>query len=255
MRFALFLVAAVAANFGMSSTTAFGQAIAHRTAPPGQTVAVKQQPRFTFIVFSKQQDAKTQQFHQTFQTAAQKRTDRATFAAVDIRDPANQQTVTHYGVGRAPMPLAICVADNGAVTGVFMRQPNDQAIERALVTTAMTEATKALQDKKIVVVHVKQSPEVALPAGAAQFVADPDFAARTTVIDVVLSDSAEARFVKDMEINPAAVRGSTVVIMAPPAALVGKFAATATRDEIATKLHAAGKCCDDPNCKHNQKTK
>ena len=55
------------------------------------------------------------------------------------------------------MPLAICVADNGAVTGVFTRQPNEQAIERALVTPAMTEVTKALQDKKIVVVHVKQS--------------------------------------------------------------------------------------------------
>jgi hypothetical protein len=215
----------------------------------------KRQPRFTFIVFSKQQDAKTQQFSEAFQAAAEKLSDRASFSAVDIRDQANQQTVTHYGVGRAPMPLAICVADNGAVTGVFMRNPNEQAIERALVTTAMTEATKALQDKKIVVVHVKQSPEISLPAGAAEFVADPDFAERTIVLDVVLDDPAEARFVKDMEIKPGDVSGSTVVIMAPPAALVGKFAASATRDDIATKLHAAGKCCNDPNCKHNQKTK
>ena len=53
----------------------------------------KRQPRFTFIVFSKQQDANTQQFAETFQAAAEKRADRASFSAVDIRDQANQQTV------------------------------------------------------------------------------------------------------------------------------------------------------------------
>ena len=26
-----------------------------------------------------------------------------------------------------------------------------------------------------------------------------------------------------------------------------------TADELAMKLHAAGKCCDDKNCKHNKK--
>jgi hypothetical protein len=258
MRAWTLLAASLALGFGtivVIECLAQEYEVANRPTDSRSIAAGKQQPRFTFIVFSKQQDTKTQQFHQTFQAAAEKRTDRANFAAIDVRDPANQQTVAHYGVSRAPMPLAICVAENGAVTGVFMRQPNDQAIERALVTPAMTEATKALQDKKIVVVHVKQSPEIALPVGAAQFVSDPDFAARTTVIDVVLNDPAEARFVKDMEINPGAVSGSTVVIMAPPAALVGKFAGTATREEIVTKLHAAGKCCNDPNCKHNQKTK
>ena len=63
------------------------------------------------------------------------------------------------------MPLALCVADNGAVTGVFTRRPNDEAIERALVTPAMAEATKALQDKKIVVVHVKQTRQIAAAGG------------------------------------------------------------------------------------------
>ena len=41
--------------------------------------------------------------------------------------------------------------------------------------------------------------------------------------------------------------------MAPPGVLVGKFTANVTMNEITTKLHAAGKCCDDPNCKHNKK--
>jgi hypothetical protein len=55
-----------------------------------------------------------------------------------------------------------------------------------------------------------------------------------------------------MQISERDVNGSMLVIMAPPGVLVGKFAAATTRDQIVTKLHAAGKCCDDPNCKHNQ---
>jgi hypothetical protein len=35
--------------------------------------------------------------------------------------------------------------------------------------------------------------------------------------------------------------------------LVGKFGPAVTKDEIAAALHAAGKCCNDPNCKHNKK--
>jgi hypothetical protein len=96
---------------------------------------------------------------------------------------------------------------------------------------------------------------VGLPAGAAEFAADPDFQARTRVVDVALNDPAESRFVRDMKIDPNASSDSTLVIMAPPAALVGKFAATTTKQQIIANLHAAGKCCNDPHCKHNQKAK
>jgi Thioredoxin-like domain len=236
------------------ATPGFAQyEVANRPTEPRAAVE-KQAPRFTYMLFWKQQDANTQQFSETIQASAAKRGDRVNFTAVDLKDPANQNVVAHYGVSRAPMPLAICVADNGAVTGVFTRKPNDAALERALVTSAMAEATKALQDKKIVVVHVKASPDAQLPTGAADFVAEPDFQTRTTVIDVLLGDPAESRFVADMQIKPQDISDSMLVIMAPPAALVGKFASTATRDEIVTKLHAAGKCCNDPNCKHNKKT-
>ena len=172
---------------------------------------------------------------------------------MDVNDPANASVVAKYGVSRAPMPLALCVANNGAITSVFTRRPTDEALDRALVTPAMVNVTKALQDKKIVVVHVKATKDAPLPYGAFEFTADPAFKARTTVIDVVASDPAEQRFLKDMEFNAASVRESSVVVMAPPGVLVGKFAASATMSDIATKLHAAGKCCNDPNCKHGKK--
>jgi hypothetical protein len=217
------------------------------------TATSRQAPTFTYIFFHKQNDPPTQQFAETIRKGVARRPEQVTWQSINVTDPANSAVVAKYGVSRAPMPLALCVANNGAITSVFTRRPTDEGLDRALVTPAMVNVTKALQDKKIVVVHVKATKDAPLPYGAFEFTTDPDFKARTTVIDVVASDPAEQRFLKDMEFNAASVRESLVVVMAPPAVLVGKFAASATVSDIATKLHAAGKCCNDPNCKHNKK--
>lgn len=82
--------------------------------------------------------------------------------------------------------------------------------------------------------------------------ADPAFQDRTATESLVVNDPAESRFLKDMEIDSAQVSGTNFIVIAPPGALVGKFAVTATAADVAAKLHAAGKCCNDPNCKHNR---
>jgi hypothetical protein len=215
--------------------------------------AAKATAPFTYILFWKQNDANTQQFAETIRKGTVRRPKETTWTSVDIRDAANQTLVAKYGVSRAPMPLALCVAENGAITAVFTRRPNDEALDRAIVTPAMVIVTKALQDKKIVVVHVKPAADSPLPYGALEFTKDATFEGRTAVVDVLASDATESRFLKDMEYNAASVTDSSVVVMAPPGVLVGKFASNVTMSDIATKLHAAGKCCNDPNCKHNKK--
>ncbi len=253
MRIAFPLAVCCALNLSFS-TASVGQDTTQRVAAaPGAPAAAKQAPPFTYMLFWKQNDANTQQFAETIRTAAAKRSERANWRSIDVNDQANQAVVAQYGVSRAPMPLALCVAKNGAITAVFTRRPNDAALDRALVTPAMVDVTKALQDKKIVVVHVKPRQDAPLPFGAFELTKDPAFQDRVTVVDVVVNDPAESRFLTDMEFNAASVRDSSVVVMAPPGVLVGKFASTATKDEIGEKLHAAGKCCNDANCKHNKK--
>ncbi len=250
----------LAANLTLSAsvfvTTGIGQVVVgNGTAAPGTSITNKQAPQFTFIHFWKQQDANTRQFGETLRSAVAKHSVQAKLSSVDIKDPANRAVVDHYGVSRAPMPLAICVADNGAVTGVFTGRPSAETVERALVTSAMAKVTKALQDQKIVIVHVKPMPQSALPVGAVEFTADADFHARTIIVDVEIGDPDESRFLADMKLSPRDVNDSMLVVMAPPGVLVGKFSGSATKAEIVAKLHAAGKCCTDANCKHNQKAK
>lgn len=246
----LILCASIAAS-------SFGQNAAPRVAAvPSTTNApatAKQAPAFTYMLFWKQNDPNTQQFAETIRKGAARRPEQANWTSINVNDVANKTVVAQYGVSRAPMPMALCVANNGAITAVFTRRPTDEALDRAIVTPAMVDVTKALQDKKIVVIHVKPTKDAPLPYGVLEFTEEPDFKARTMVFDIVASDATERRFLTDMEINAASVRDSAVVIMAPPGVLVGKFAASVSMNEITTKLHAAGKCCDDPNCKHNKK--
>ena len=57
---------------------------------------------------------------------------------------------------------------------------------------------------------------------------------------------------KDMQLDPASVTSTTITMLAPPGVLIGKFGPKATKDEMASALAKAGKCCDDPNCKHHE---
>jgi hypothetical protein len=220
---------------------------------PGAPRSAPTEPKFTFILFSKQNNANTQRMSADLASALASRAARAEWTTVDVTDPANREIVDRYQVGRAPMPLVLCVAPNGAVTGAMAGKVTDKQVDAALVTPTMTRCMKSLQAGKIVVVHVKSADAVPIPSGAEAFLADPSFQTRAITESYVVSDPAEARFVRDMEIDLATFSGSTVVVLAPPGVLVGKFPATVTASEIAAKLHAAGKCCDDPNCKHNQK--
>jgi hypothetical protein len=217
------------------------------------TPAVTPAPKFKFILFWKENNAATQGMTEALKQAVAQRSQRAEWISVNVTDGAQRPIVDRYHVERAPMPMVLCIAPNGAITGGITRQLTDAAIDKALVTPMMTEATKALQDKRIAVIHVKRDPKLALPAGAAGFIADPAFKDRSTVINVSLDDAAEARFVKEMEFKPEELSDSMIVVLAPPGVLVGKYQGSVSTEQIATDLHAAGKCCNDPNCKHNKK--
>lgn len=249
---AAILCALLSVGVAATPSAAQGQAgVRVATATP----AVNPAQKFTFILFWKENSAATQGMHEALKRAVAQRSQRAEWISVNVNDGSQRPLVDRYHVERAPMPMVLCIAPNGAITGGITRQLSDAAIDKALVTPAMTEATKALQDKRIVVIHAKRDPRMALPAGAAGFIADPAFKDRSTVVNVGLDDAAEARFVKEMEFKPEELSDSMIVVLAPPGVLVGKYQGSVATEQIAADLHAAGKCCNDPKCKHNKKGK
>lgn len=207
--------------------------------------------KYTFLLFYRDDNSATREMVQMLQTGLSQHGDQASLAYVSVTDPAEQAVVKRFGVFRAPLPFVLAVAPNGAITTLASQKITNPQIASAFVTPAMADCMKAMQERKLVLVCVSASARSQLPAVIIDFQTDPEFKDRLSVVAVQANDPSESQFLKQMEITPASIQSSAIVFMAPPAVLVGKFPATVTKSEMAAALHAAGQCCDDPNCKHS----
>lgn len=206
--------------------------------------------KFAFIVFYKDDSPAVRAMADVIKSGVQKRESQSTAIFVQITDRAERAVVDRFEVSRSPMPLTLAVAPNGAVTGIFAKEISDEKIGEAIVTPTMTRCMKSLQENRLVFVCVQTNDKPVIPAAVKMMQADPQFKDRIALLSMQLRDPAEERFLNQMQINPDQTKGVTAVLLAPPGVLIGKFDTTASANEVAAALNKAGKCCDDPNCKH-----
>jgi hypothetical protein len=211
--------------------------------------------KYAFVLFYKQNNAAVQAAVKTLTAGMAHRKDQAVAVYVNIADPAEKALVAKYKLSRAPMPMTLALAPNGAITGAFPQRLAAEHIDESFVTPATAECMKSLQDGKSVLLCVRPAAETAIPVGVQEFQADPQFQGRVSLVSMRLDDTSEAPFLTELQIDAAKTRSTTVVFMAPPSVTVGKYTAHVTKAKLAADLHAAGKCCDDPNCKHGKKAK
>lgn len=210
-----------------------------------------QSGKFTFIVFHRDQSEATRAFTQQTETALAPFADKATVTTARVDDPAERALVEKLGISRAPMPMTVSLAPNGAITGLFPRTLTPENVSVAMVPPTMMKCMKELQNQKLVFVALTKSESAVVPAGVQIVQQYPQFKDRISVVEMKLDDPAEARFYQQMKLNSAQVTGPYAVLIAPPGILIGHFDATASADQIAAAIHHAGQCCEDPNCKHN----
>ena len=254
----LFTRTVLATAFALSLPT-FAMAQA-RTAAPAATPASKAQAaleqaakdgKYTFLMFYKTTDAASNAMSATLKEALAEKSEQAVVAYVQVGNPAEQALVTKYDVSRAPMPMTVAIAPNGAMTGMFAQKVTAEKVGDAFVTPTMMFTMKNLQENKLVLVTVQGSAKAPAPVAIKDFQSDPHFKDRIVTIGMTAADPQEGKFVGQMQIDPKA-KATHTVLLAPPGVMVGKFDAVASKDQIAAALAKAGKCCDDPNCKHHQ---
>lgn len=146
----------------------------------------------------------------------------------------------------------LVTAPNGAITGVFAQRVTDHQLAETFVTPAMSHCMKSMQDGKVVFLCVQTTTQLLVPQGVADFLADPEFKERTKIVPVQAADPAEAQLLSELEVGAAQADQPNTVFFAPPGVLVGKFGVASTKAEILAALHKAGKCCNDPHCKHDR---
>ncbi len=204
--------------------------------------------KYLFIFFWKANDEQSRRMYGVFQSTMKSWAKSVNSVGVQITDPREKPVVDKFGVSRAPMPLVLALAPNGAITKGFPIKFDESQLRQAFVTPCTARCLKALQERKLVLLCVQnqktQFSQVAM-RGVQDFQADARFAKATKIVTLNPDDRSEAAFLKDLQVDPRTPTAVTFVL-APPGAPVAKFAGPVTKDQIVAKVSAAksGPCAN-----------
>ncbi len=199
--------------------------------------------RYLFIFFWKDNDEQSRNMFAVFQGAMRNTADATDSVSVQITDPNEKPVVDRFGVSRAPMPLVLALAPNGAITKAFPIRFTEKQLREGFVSPCTARCMKALQERKLVLLCVQNERtqfNQAAWEGAEGFRADPRFAQATEVVHLNPSDGQEASFLQTLQVDPRTPQAVTV-LLAPPGQPVARFTGAVTKDQIVANV-AAGPC-------------
>jgi hypothetical protein len=102
--------------------------------------------KYTFLVFYKQSDLKSEDMKAAISLAQQNDSAKVNAAYVDIADANEKTLLGKYNVSRAPIPLTLVIAPNGAVVKYFLEKVSANDLKNVFVSPTMAEVLKATQE-------------------------------------------------------------------------------------------------------------
>jgi len=201
--------------------------------------------KYMFVFFYRDEDEPTKAARKAFDAALGKLADRALSVAVNVTDPLEREVVVKYGLDRAPTPLVLALAPNGAVTRSFAGPLIESQLETAFVSPCMQKSLKALQDRKLVFICVqngKTQHNAEATQGVKEFAADAQYAKTTEIIALDPADAAEESFLTRLKVDPQTEEAVTV-FLAPPGTIVGTYKGEIKKDVLVAAAKTAAKGC------------
>lgn len=200
--------------------------------------------------------AEVRAFRSRFANAAAASPAATKAVAVQARvdDPASAALVKRLGLERAPLPLILAIAPNGAVTRAYPQTPEDN-FAAAFVGPGFAGCIKAMQDGKLAVLRVgsDQAPGMSdLRSAADAFAARPELAGKAAVIAIDPTAADETGLLRALGID-ASASTPLVALVAPPGRLVAALPHPVTSAQLDATLASAlaggcGPSCGTPNC-------
>ncbi|MCY3019158.1 MAG: hypothetical protein NTW87_09045 [Planctomycetota bacterium] len=200
-------------------------------------VAIKQAAeaqKHLYILFYGEDNEAAGTARKSLEAVVAKMADVAQYVALDRDAPAQKALVEKYDLKAAPMPLVLVLAPNGAVTmGCLAQDMNEEKLRDGIASPCQQNCLKALQDNKIVVLCAYDKTVAADdPSVKAvnDFHADAKYAKLTEVVRVDPADAAEARFLKQLQVDSKS--NMVTVILGPPRVLVKTFTGPVAKDAL-----------------------
>lgn len=200
--------------------------------------------KYTFIYFYSDEGDLTKSSRAVFRKALSRITEKAVPLEICTTDPAERQVVGMFRVDRAPMPLVLAIAPNGAVTGGFPQRFEESQLLDAFASPCQEKSLKALQERKVVLLCVQNgNTELNVDAmkGVRDFKSDPKFGPATEIVTLDPADPLESEFLRALQVAPQTHDAVTVCIV-PPGQAVARFTGETTKETIVAALSSAGGC-------------
>jgi hypothetical protein len=228
--------------------------VASRTAPASTSKGLAaidgaaRRNKYLFIYFWKENNEQSTKMYDVFQSAMRKWSESTDSIGINVTDPGEKPVVDKFGISRAPMPLVVALAPNGAITKGFPLEFDEAKLREGFVSPGTAKCLKALQARKLVLLCVQnqktQFTQVAVNA-VREFKADARFGTATEIVALDPEDQNEAKLLQGLKVDPGTSQAVTVVL-APPGRPVARFVGAVSKDEIVTKVQAGpcagGKC-------------
>ena len=206
--------------------------------------------KYLFAFFSTNNNDQTLAMKKVFDEATAKVADRALSVAVSLTDPAERDLVKKFELDRAPMPLVLAIAPNGAIMGGFPTKFEVNDLLNAFGSPCTEKCMKSLQDGKIVLLCVQNDSTTSNAEalqGVNEFKADEKYAAATEIVMLDPTDAAEAPFLGDLKIDPK-TKVAMTAFLAPPGAVVAEVEGATTKEALVAALQKANTSCGPGGC-------
>ena len=200
--------------------------------------------KYLFALFWREENDQTAAMRKTLAAVMETSADRADSVEVNVTDRSEKPIVDKFDLDRAPMPLILALAPNGAITGGFPTEVDEQSLREGFATPCTAECMKLLQENKLVFLCVQNATTDSNDAameGVRQFKEDSRFAQATEIVRLDPKDESEAEFLADLRIDPG-TRSAVTVFLAPPGTPIAMYEGATSKDELVATLEKAGSC-------------
>lgn len=201
--------------------------------------------RHIFVTFYKRGDSPSDKMLAAMRSARGKLSSRANFVNVDVGNPGNQGLMKRYGVDRAPIPLTLVLAPNGAVTAGFPREIKSTDFSDVFVSGGLADVLKVLQSGKLAAVCVQSAGtkfNKESSSAAEGLKAESPVAGKVGVVKVDPTDARELKFLQQCKVDIKAANAQILLIV-PPGRLLGTFDGNTTKDKLMAGLQSALSSC------------
>lgn len=206
----------------------------------------QEQKKHLFALFIRDGDTACAKTKAVFEQAEPLLNGRAVLHVAEVSDPSEAAFVRKYGIDRAPLPLTIVFAPNGAIVKTFVgKVVNETELAGAFASPALAEVMKSLQDRKLVLLCVqgKGTAHNGSSLDAARAAAqDPKASGAITVVQADPQAPDNADLLRQLQVD-SKLKEATIFILVPPSTLAGKVEGDTTKQSLWAAIMSSVSSC------------